>query len=388
MIKPQAPATECQPPLGISDEVRAYLGSLQAGDRVIECGVSGLAGRLGTVYISDKEGQTKGSVCVLWDKVGNETGQMGSTVTWGSRRIADSGSFREYAEAYESQGEPDASDGCDKDSFASGCERAGHTPDNCPGFQIGDTVRFAERHIAAGDIGVIVGRECWLNNHEATVWDGCGEIPARVKRPHDYSLDPEQLGRFLVRLQDFNPDTRGSTIGGLDGWRNRCLQYPHDYPFCAARDLELVSRPEIKVLNDSGCLGSVLGLDRDARTACVSDSEAGARKAIAMAKASACIALRHDGPPEGGKFFAREETDTKVADELHVGFQLWLVTVLGTIEATVTSVDDNSAVVESGGLKANLMRKADGWYDTHRLVNPECMSKAVFVRFDQEVAGE
>jgi hypothetical protein len=287
----------------------------------------------------------------------------------------DSRSFHAYAETCESQVEPDTSDGCDKDGFTGGCERAGHTPACCPGFQIGDTVRFAPRHLADGDTGVIVGLERWVDDNTSVVWDGVGEEPV-------YAGSISCVERFLVRILDHNPDTKGLTVGGLDGWRERCLQYPHDYPFCVARDLELVSRPEIKVLNDSGCLGSVLGLDRDARTSCVSDSAAGARKAIAEAKASACIALRHAGPPAGAKFFARPETDTKVADELYVGFRLCLVTVLGTIEATVTSVDDHSAVAQSGSLKASLMRREDGWYDTSRFVNPESLSNAIFVGFE------
>jgi hypothetical protein len=277
---------------------------------------------------------------------------------------------------------PDASDGCDKEGFPGGCERAGHTPENCPGFQIGDTVRFAPRHIADGDIGVIVGLERWLDDNTTTVWDGVGSEPI-----YTGEFVTPNVERFLVRIQSHNPDTEGLTVGGLEGWRHRCLNHPHDYPFCVARDLELVSRPEIRVLNDSGCLGAALGLDRDSRSSCISDSAAGARKAIADIKAAACIPLRNAERPGSLKFFGREETATKVADKLEVGFRLWMSTLFGVIEAVVTSVDENSAVVQSGALKANLMRREDGWYDTQRLVNAESLHRATFVTFDQEVAG-
>lgn len=188
-----------------------------------------------------------------------------------------------------SSDEPDSSDGCDKHGFPGGCARAGHTPENCPGFQIGDTIRFAAHHIAAGDTGIIVGIERWLDDNETVVWDGCGREPA-------YSgvfLTPN-IERFLVRLQEHNPKTKDSVIGGLDSWRERCLQWPHNYPFVVARDLELASRPEIKILNDPEWPGSALG--REGPLTCVSGSEAGARKAIADAKvALVCLPLKRAG---------------------------------------------------------------------------------------------
>lgn len=66
------------------DEVRAYLMGLQPGERVQETGVSGLYGRQGDVYLNDD-----GDVCVLWDERPGEGGRMGSSVTWGARRLED-----------------------------------------------------------------------------------------------------------------------------------------------------------------------------------------------------------------------------------------------------------------------------------------------------------
>jgi len=73
------------PPLGTSDEVQTYLKNLKEGERVIEAGKCCMTGCLGTVYIS-KNG---GGLCVLWDKQFGQDGQMGTSVTWGTRRIED-----------------------------------------------------------------------------------------------------------------------------------------------------------------------------------------------------------------------------------------------------------------------------------------------------------
>jgi hypothetical protein len=284
---------------------------------------------------------------------------------------------------------PDVSDGCDKDGFQGGCERAGHKPENCPGFQIGDTVRFAARHIAAGDYGVIVARECWLNNHEAVAWDGVGEIPARVKRPHDYSVQPEQLGRFLVRLMSIN-ESSDPAIGGLGSWRERCLQWPHSYPYCIDIDLELVSRPNIKRLNDTDCLGLVIGQDARQSLVCISDSEAGARKAIADMKAASGLALKYPKSDSDSKtlnFFCQEVTETKVADQISVGFKFWMSTLFGIRAAEVIAVDEEagSADTKVGGHQGLLKRKDDGWYDQHILFNPDMLARVKFAP-DAEVA--
>jgi len=66
------------------EEVRDYILALQPGERVEETGQSGLKGHRGTIYINDKK-----DVCVRWDPFPGETGQMGSTVTWGTRRLSD-----------------------------------------------------------------------------------------------------------------------------------------------------------------------------------------------------------------------------------------------------------------------------------------------------------
>lgn len=281
---------------------------------------------------------------------------------------------------------PDVSDGCDKDGFPGGCERAGHAPETCPGFQIGDTIKLHSRHIAAGDTGVIVGVECWLNDNEAIPWDRCGDAPVYAGKS---GLQLQESNRFLVRLASHNPETEGSTIGGLDGWRERCVQWPHSYPFVTASDMELVSRPEIRVLNDSGCLGSVLGLDRSQRLTCVSDSEAGARKAIADMKVSMCLPLKSPpGSSDKIQFFAREETDTKVTNEISVGFRYWMTTLFGVVEATVTSIDGDSAVVCAGAIQGWLRKKEDGWYDQHVIGNPEAISRVQFVNAREEVSAK
>lgn len=70
------------------DETRKYLQGLKPGERVIETGKSCMTGRKGTVYISENE-STKGSICVMWDAAESETEKMGTSVTWGTRRIED-----------------------------------------------------------------------------------------------------------------------------------------------------------------------------------------------------------------------------------------------------------------------------------------------------------
>lgn len=293
-------AENCQPPLGSSPEVIEYLRGLKEGERVVECGVSGLSGRCGTVYISERFGCScsdtnyvgevgickkcgnvltrQVGVCVTWDVVANEKGQMSSSVTGGTRRIKDAGTFSHLDDGHDG---PFYSDGCDSD----GCVRAGHTPENCPGFQIGDTVRFSERHLAAGDIGVIVAHEVWLNDNEAVPWDGVGDQPVFAGKLNFCANSP----RYLVRLTEIGMPMIDS-IEHVNGWREQCRQQPHNFPWVWDRDLVLVSRPQIKVLNDSGDLGSVVA--NEGALSCVSDSEAGARLAIAQMKAANGMALR------------------------------------------------------------------------------------------------
>lgn len=75
----------CRPPIGLTAEVTAYLDGLKPDERVMECGVSCLTGREGTVYLSENGG----GLCILWDKHEGEEGQMGTSVTWGARRLCD-----------------------------------------------------------------------------------------------------------------------------------------------------------------------------------------------------------------------------------------------------------------------------------------------------------
>jgi hypothetical protein len=72
------------------EQTREYLRGLKVGERVVECGESCLKGRQGTVYISKS---VPGSICVLWDKLEGEEGQMGSSVTWGARRLNETHLF-------------------------------------------------------------------------------------------------------------------------------------------------------------------------------------------------------------------------------------------------------------------------------------------------------
>jgi hypothetical protein len=62
-----------------------YFKTLKAGERVVECGISGLYGRKGTTYFSKNDG----SLCVLWDERKGEGGQMGTLITGGTRRLED-----------------------------------------------------------------------------------------------------------------------------------------------------------------------------------------------------------------------------------------------------------------------------------------------------------
>ena len=189
--------------------------------------------------------------------------------------------------------EPDVSDGCDKDGFPGGCERAGHTPKNCPGFQIGDTVRFTERVCNPGDTGVIVAEEVWTDPDHCIAWDGVGERPAYSSGKWASMLAPPEP-RWLVALTGYGRP-RMVSLESVNDYRDRCLQLPHKYPYCWARDIELVSRPEIRVLDDSGVLGSVIGRAEDGTVAAVSDSAAGARRDIALMKVSHGFREVYDG---------------------------------------------------------------------------------------------
>lgn len=69
-----------------NEDLDRYLQGLVPGERVVETGRSCLQGRFGTVYRG-----TEGSICVRWDKHEGEDGQMGTSVTGGTRRVCDVG---------------------------------------------------------------------------------------------------------------------------------------------------------------------------------------------------------------------------------------------------------------------------------------------------------
>lgn len=63
--------------------VRAYLNTLQVGERVVETSIGhAYHGITGTVYKN-----SDGYLCVSWDTVP----VMGTSVTYGTRRMADAG---------------------------------------------------------------------------------------------------------------------------------------------------------------------------------------------------------------------------------------------------------------------------------------------------------
>jgi hypothetical protein len=83
---------EIHPPLDCDRETLvAYLKGLQEGERVVEAGQSCMTGRKGTVYFSRH--QDSGDVCVRWDVLPGEEGQMGTSATGGTRRLRDAGAL-------------------------------------------------------------------------------------------------------------------------------------------------------------------------------------------------------------------------------------------------------------------------------------------------------
>lgn len=72
----------CSELSGTGPEVLAYLQSLKVGERVIETTHSCMFGKRGTVY----ESKSGGGTCVAWEL---PEGIMGTSVTWGTRRLSD-----------------------------------------------------------------------------------------------------------------------------------------------------------------------------------------------------------------------------------------------------------------------------------------------------------
>lgn len=65
-----------------------YIEGLKPGERVVETSNTFMKGCEGVVYLSD-EGMSKGCTCVMWESKELLGGNMGTSVTWGTRRIAD-----------------------------------------------------------------------------------------------------------------------------------------------------------------------------------------------------------------------------------------------------------------------------------------------------------
>lgn len=75
------------PPLDTSPENLAYISALKVGERVIEMDESCMKGILGTVYESADRG-----TCVMWElptTKWDKATKMGTSVTWGTRRVSD-----------------------------------------------------------------------------------------------------------------------------------------------------------------------------------------------------------------------------------------------------------------------------------------------------------
>lgn len=70
------------PPVDTSPENLAYISALKPGERVQETGGSCMQGKRGVVYLNEEK-----QTCVRWDMGRRE--YMGTSVTWGTRRIAD-----------------------------------------------------------------------------------------------------------------------------------------------------------------------------------------------------------------------------------------------------------------------------------------------------------
>jgi len=80
---PDAPIT---PPLDIpTEELVAYIKTMQDGERVKEFGATAMYGSSGTIYHNDD-----GVTCIMWDDIPGMTGKMGTSFTAGARRIPTS----------------------------------------------------------------------------------------------------------------------------------------------------------------------------------------------------------------------------------------------------------------------------------------------------------
>lgn len=69
-------------------EIQEYLGNLKPGERVVETSPGMMHNIEGTVYLSE-EGMSKGCLCVLWETKKMFGGKMGTSTTWGTRRLTE-----------------------------------------------------------------------------------------------------------------------------------------------------------------------------------------------------------------------------------------------------------------------------------------------------------
>ena len=69
-------------------EISEYLGNLKPGERVVETSNTFMKDIEGEVYLSE-EGMSKGCLCVLWDTKEIFGSKMGTSTTWGTRRITE-----------------------------------------------------------------------------------------------------------------------------------------------------------------------------------------------------------------------------------------------------------------------------------------------------------
>lgn len=90
---PQVNTVAAEAAFTSDDPLRSYLLSLKEGERVIETGVSGLQWRKGTVVIKPIPNLRHQDVCVRWDAAGSEAGTLTTSVTGGTRRLHEDGSW-------------------------------------------------------------------------------------------------------------------------------------------------------------------------------------------------------------------------------------------------------------------------------------------------------
>lgn len=75
--------------------------------------------------------------------------------------------------------------------------------------------------------------------------------------------------------------------------------------------------------------------------------------------------------------------ETKVADNIHVGMVLNVLTLSGPGTFTVDNIDETAGTASakrgSGNTGIQLLRKYDGWYEQHTVINYEALERVIFV---------